>query len=188
VRPDGTIRHLESLGEVVRDDKGVPIRLLGICLDVTARKEAEKKLRDNEQSYRFLLKGVRDYAIYMLDAEGLVCSWNEGAERLKGYRAEDIIGCHFNVFLTSEARAAGVAEQVLAAALEKGQFEGQTYIVRRDGSSFFASVVLDAIRDEAGELIGFAKLVRDITVQHEAQVALEETREQLAQSQKMAAS
>jgi PAS domain S-box-containing protein len=187
VRPDGTIRHLESLGEVVRDDNGAPIRLLGICLDVTERKEAEKKLRDNEQSYRFLLKGVRDYAIYMLDAEGLVCSWNEGAERLKGYSAEDIIGCHFRVFLTEEARAAGVAEQVLAAALEKGQFEGETYVVRRDGSSFFASVVLDAIRNEAGEMIGFAKLVRDITLQHEAEVALEETREQLAQSQKMEA-
>ena len=186
-RPDGEIRYLQSVGEVVRDDRGAAIRMLGVCLDITDRKEAEKALRNSEQSYRILLKGVRDYAIYMLDTEGLVRSWNDGAERLKGYSAEQIIGRHYSVFLTEDARASGLAEQALAAAAANGQFEGQSYVVRRDGSKFFASVVLDAIRDEAGELIGFAKLVRDITAQREAQLALDETREQLAQSQKMEA-
>ncbi len=187
VRPDGEIRHLQSVGEVVRDDNGAAIRLLGICLDLTARKKAEEALRNSEQSYQFLLKGVRDYAIYMLDAAGNVRSWNESAERLKGYSAEEIIGRHFGIFLPVEERNSGLAEQVLSAATENGKFEGQTYVVRRDGSRFFANVILDAIRDEEDRLVGFAKLVRDITAQHEAQVTLDETREQLAQSQKMEA-
>ena len=187
VRPDGEIRHLQSVGEVVRDKNGAAIRLLGICLDLTARKQAEEALRHSEQSYHFLLKGVRDYAIYMLDVEGNVRSWNESAERLKGYSAEEIIGRHFGIFLPVEERNSGLAETVLAAAVENGKFEGQTYVVRRDGSRFFANVVLDAVRDEEGRLVGFAKLVRDITAQHEARLALDETREQLAQSQKMEA-
>jgi PAS domain S-box-containing protein len=187
IRPDGSIRHLQSIGEVVRDESGAPIRMLGICLDVTARREAESALRDSEQNYLFLLKGVRDYAIYMLDAEGRVKSWDEGAARLNGYSAGEIIGRHFEIFLPEEVRAAGLGEQALATAVEHGQFEGQTWLERKDGSRFFASAVMDAIRDDAGKLVGFAALVRDITVQHDAQLALEQTREQLAQSQKMEA-
>ncbi len=187
IRSDGNIRHLQSVGEVVRDDAGAPIRMLGICLDVTARREAESALRDSEQNYLFLLKGVRDYAIYMLDAEGRVKSWDEGAARVNGYSAGEIIGRHFEIFLPEEVRAAGLGEQALATAIEQGQFEGQTWLERKDGSRFFASVVMDAIRDDAGGLVGFAALVRDITVQHDAQLALEQTREQLAQSQKMEA-
>jgi PAS domain S-box-containing protein len=187
IRPDGGIRHLQSVGEVVRDDTGAPIRMLGICLDVTARREAESALRDSEQNYLFLLKGVRDYAIYMLDAEGRVKSWDEGAARVNGYSAGEIIGRHFEIFLSEEVRAAGLGEQALATAIEQGQFEGQTWFERKDGSRFFASVVIDAIRNDAGELVGFAALVRDITAQHEAQLTLEQTREQLAQSQKMEA-
>ncbi|MBI1203594.1 MAG: PAS domain-containing protein [Rhodopseudomonas sp.] len=187
IRPDGGLRYLHSVGEVVRDEHGAPVRMLGICLDVTARKQAEAALRDSEMNYRFLLKGVRDYAIYMLDADGLVRSWNDGATNLKGYSADEIVGRHYDVFLTDDVRASGLAGQALAIAARDGQFEGQTWVVRRDGSQFFASVVLDAIRNEDGALIGFAKLVRDITAQHEAQLALEATREQLAQSQKMEA-
>ena len=187
VRPDGGVRHLQSVGEVVRDENGVPIRMLGVCLDVTARREAEMALRDSEQNYQFLLKGVRDYAIYMLDADGRVSSWDEGAARIKGYTVSEIVGRHFEIFLAEEERAAGLGEKAIAAAAEHGQFEGQAWLVRKDGSRFFASVVIDAIRDEQGRLIGFAKLVRDITVQHDAQLALEQTREQLAQSQKMEA-
>jgi len=187
VRPDGGVRYLQSVGEIVRDDKGAPIRMLGVCLDVTARREAEVALRDSEQNYQFLLKGVRDYAIYMLDADGRVSSWDEGARRIKGYSASEIVGRHFEIFLAEEERAAGLGEKAIAAATDHGQFEGQAWLVRKDGSRFFASVVMDAIRDEQGRLIGFAKLVRDITVQHEARLALEQTREQLAQSQKMEA-
>jgi PAS domain S-box-containing protein len=187
VRPDGGLRHLQSVGEVVRDDSGAPIRMLGICLDVTQRHEAETALRDSEQNYRLLLKGARDYAIHTLDPDGRVSGWDEGAARLKGYTASEIMGRHFEIFLDEEARASGLGEKALTSAAEHGQFEGQAWMVRKDGGRFFASVVMDAVRNETGNLMGFSVLVRDITAQHEAQFALEQTREQLAQSQKMEA-
>jgi PAS domain S-box-containing protein len=187
IRPDGEIRHLHSLGEVVRDENGAAIRMLGICLDVTDRKQAERALQESELNYRMLLRGARDYAIYMLDVQGYVRSWNEGAQRLKGYTEGEIIGKHFRIFLPDEIRSSDIAEQALAAAGRDGQFEAQTWVVRKDGTPFFASVVIDAVRNDAGELIGFAKLIRDITLQHEAQLALEQSREQMAQAQKMEA-
>ncbi len=187
VRPDGGIRHLQSTGEIVRDENGAAVRMLGICLDVTERKQAESALRESEHSYQLLLKNVRDYAIYMLDTEGRVRNWSDGAQRLKGYSADEIVGRHFSVFLPEEARRVGMAEEALLTAAREGQFETQCWLVRKDGSRFYANVVMDAIRNDAGDLIGFAKLARDITAQHEQQVALEETREQLAQAQKMEA-
>jgi len=187
IRPDGSVRHLHSVGEVIRNENGAAVRILGICQDVTKRKEAERSLLDTEQNYRLLLKGVRDYAIYMLDAQGYVRSWNDGARRLKGYGASEIIGQHYRIFLPEPARSTDLAEQALAAAGREGKFETQLWVQRKDGSHFYANVVLDAIRSDAGELIGFAKLVRDITAQHNAQIALEQTREQLAQAQKMEA-
>jgi PAS domain S-box-containing protein len=186
VRPDGTIRHLQSTGEVVRSADGAALRVLGICVDVTERKRAEQALRDSEQSHRLLLKGARDYAIYMLDTDGRVRSWNEGAQRITGYEADEIVGRHFRAFLPEDA-GADAADLALLTAVREGQFEGELWLVRKDGSRFFAAVVMDAIRNEAGELLGFAKLTRDITEQREAQIALEQTREQLAQAQKMEA-
>ena len=187
VRPDGSIRHLHSTGEVIRAVNGAAIRMLGVCVDVTERKQAEQALRESEQSYRLLLKGVRDYAIYMLDADGRVHNWNEGARRIKGYSANEIIGEHFRAFFTEEDRAAGEPERALEIAAREGQYESQGWRVRKDGSRFYASAVIDAIHNDAGELVGFAKVTRDITAQREAQAALEETREQLAQAQKMEA-
>jgi PAS domain S-box-containing protein len=116
-----------------------------------------------------------------------VRTWSDGARRLKGYTPEEIIDRPFSVFLPEEVAPRIVAEQALETAAREGQFATQTWLVRKDGSRFFASVVMDAIHNEAGELTGFAKFVRDITAQHEAQIALEQTREQLAQSQKMEA-
>ena len=187
IRPDGSIRYLHSVGEVIRDERGAAVRLLGICQDVTERKEAERALHDSEQNYRLLLRGARDYAIYMLDVEGRVRSWNDGARRLKGYEADEILGRHFRIFLPQEVRAGDMADDALVTAAREGQFEAETWLVRKDGSRFYASVVMDAIRNDAGELIGFAKLTRDITTQHEAQIALEQAREQVAQAQKMEA-
>jgi PAS domain S-box-containing protein len=187
VRPDGGVRFLQSTGEVVRDDAGAPIRMLGVCLDVTERKRAERALRQSEQSYRLLLRGVRDYAIYMLDPRGHVLSWNAGAARIKGYEAEEIVGRNFEHFFIDEDRAAGEPARALEIAAREGQYESQGWRLRKDGSRFYSTSVIDAIRNDAGELVGFAKVTRDITEQREAQIALEETREQLAQAQKMEA-
>jgi PAS domain S-box-containing protein len=168
IRPDGSIRQLHSVGEVIRDENGAAIRMLGICQDVTERKQAERALQDSEQNYRLLLRGARDYAIYMLDVQGQVRSWNEGAQRLQGYAAEEIIGRHFRIFLPEEVRAGAMASDALITAAREDQFETETWLIRKDGSRFYANVVMDAIRNDAGELIGFAKLTRDITTQHEA--------------------
>ena len=161
--------------------------MLGICQDVTERKQAERALQDSEQNYRLLLRGARDYAIYMLDVQGRVRSWNVGAERLKGYTADEIIGRHFRIFLPEAVRGGEMPDDALVTAAREGQFDAETWLVRKDGSRFYGSVVMDAIRNDAGELIGFAKLVRDITAQHEAQLALEQAREQVSQAQKMEA-
>jgi len=187
VRGDGSVRHLHSVGEVIRDKNGGTIRMLGVCLDVTERKEAEAALRDSEQNVRMLLTGVRDYAIYMLDLDGHVRSWNAGAEQIKGYSADEIVGQHFRKFYTEEDRAQHVAENALVAAVRDGKYEAEGWLVRKDGSRFYANELIETIRDDAGELAGFAKITRDITAQHEAQVALDETREQLAQAQKIEA-
>jgi PAS domain S-box-containing protein len=187
IRPDGEIRYLQSVGEVIRDEKGTAQRMLGICLDVTERKRAESALRESEQNYQFLLKGVRDYAIYMLDTEGHIRSWSESAERIKGYSAEEIVGRHVSVFLPPEARALDMADQILVTAAREGQFEGESWLLRKDGSRFYGSIVMDAIRNDSGELVGFAKLIRDITKQHAAEIALDTAREQMAQAQKMEA-
>ena len=187
IRPDGGVRHLMSMGEVIRNANGEAQRLLGVCVDVTSRKKAEQALRESEQNFQLLLKGARDYAIYMLDTEGRVRSWNDGAERIKGYTADEVVGRHFRIFLPEEVRATDMADQALIAAARDGQFEADAWLVRKDGTRFYASVVMDAIRNEAGDLLGFAKLVRDITDQREAQMALAQAHEQMTQAQKMEA-
>lgn len=141
----------------------------------------------SEVSFRLLVQSVVDYAIFMLDTEGRVSSWNIGAERIKGYKSAEIIGRHFSTFYTDEDRKAGVPAQVLETARREGKYEGEGWRVRKDGSRFWASVVIDSIRDADGKLIGFAKVTRDMTDKREAQLRLEESRDQLFRSQKMEA-
>src|SRR5690349_18610570 len=123
----------------------------------------------------------------MLDPKGFVTSWNAGAERIKGYTTEEIVGQHFSKFYTEEDRANGVPKRVLETARTEGKFEGEGWRVRKDGSRFWANVVIDAIRDKKGKVIGFAKITRDLTEKREIQINLEESREQLFRSQKMEA-
>ncbi|HEY1506691.1 MAG TPA: PAS domain S-box protein [Stellaceae bacterium] len=155
--------------------------------DVTAEKAAAEKLLESERQFRLLVEGLTDYAIIMLDRNGYISKWNAGAQRIKGYTADEIIGKHFSVFYTQEDRASGVPEQALAAACEEGRYEVESWRVRQNGERFRASVVMDAIRDNGGEIVGFAKITRDITERHEAQLALQRAQEQLAQSQKIEA-
>ena len=137
--------------------------------------------------FELLVRSIVDYAIYMLDPQGHVSSWNAGAERIKGFTAEEIVGKHFSTFYTVEDRGGGVPAKVLETARQEGRFEGEGWRVRKDGSRFWASVVVDAIRGEDGEIVGFAKITRDMTEKREAQLKLEESREQLFRSQKMEA-
>ena len=115
-----------------------------------------------DDPFRLLVQSIVDYAIYMLDTNGIVTSWNAGAERIKGFQTEEIVGKHFSTFYTEEDREAGVPEKVLETARREGKFEGEGWRVRKDGTRFWASVVLDAIKDETGELVGFAKITRDM--------------------------
>lgn len=140
-----------------------------------------------EVPFRLLVQSVIDYAIFMLDPQGKVSSWNVGAERIKGYKAEEIIGKHFSNFYTKEDRKTGVPAKVLETALREGRYEGEGWRVRKDGSRFWASVIIDRIQDERGKMVGFAKVTRDMTEKREAQLRLEESREQLFRSQKMEA-
>jgi PAS domain S-box-containing protein len=142
---------------------------------------------NTDDPYRLLVQSILDYAIYMLDTRGHVTSWNPGAERIKGYSAEEIIGQHFSRFYTEEDRTSGVPKRALETAAREGKFESEAWRVRKDGSRFWASVVIDSIRDEKGELIGFAKITRDMTEKREAEQGLNELREQLYRSQKMEA-
>ena len=151
------------------------------------RKRTEEALVDTERHFRMLVEGVTDYAIFMLDPNGRITSWNSGAQRIKGYTPEQIIGQHFSQFYTEEDRKRGEPERSLQMAAEKGKYEREGWRVRRDGSVFWASIVMDAIRDDRGTLIGFAKVTRDITEKRNAGIALDKVREELAQAQKMEA-
>src|SRR5918994_5288318 len=132
-----------------------------------------------DQQFRLLVSSVTDYAIYLLDGAGRVTSWNPGAERIKGYRADEIIGRHFSQFYVPEDRARGIPEAALAHARRDGRFEGEGWRLRKDGSRFWALAVIDAVRDDAGEVVGFAKITRDISERRAIEERLRESEERL---------
>jgi PAS domain S-box-containing protein len=143
----------------------------------------ERDLFESERSFRLLVEGVTDYALYMLDPSGTITSWNVGGQRIKGYSPREIVGQHFSRFYTEADRANGKPARALRIAQEQGRYEEEGWRVRKDGTFFWASVVIDPIR-EAGKLVGFAKITRDITERREAQLKLEQMQKQLAESQK----
>ncbi|MGR9376717.1 PAS domain S-box protein (plasmid) [Rhizobium leguminosarum] len=186
-RKDGTRFWAHVIIDPIRRPSGELIGYAKITRDLTERRAAEQTIRQSEEQFRRLVQGVSDYAIYMLDPDGNVSSWNFGAERIKGYRPQEIIGRHFSTFYTPEDREAGLPETALSLARAEGRFEREGWRVRKDGSRFWASVVIDVIRDDDGDVLGFAKITRDITEKMETQRALEQAREELFQSQKMEA-
>ena len=187
VRKDGTKFWAYVVIDPIRNSAGGLIGFAKITRDLTERRKAETNLRESQQQFRLLVQGVTDYAIYLLSPEGYVSSWNPGAQRIKGYAPEEIIGQHFSRFYTEEDRQAGLPQQTIAIATSEGRFEREGWRLRKDGTKFFANVVVDAIHNPDGSLLGFAKITRDITERTKAERALEEAREALLQSQKMEA-
>ena len=204
-RPDGTRVHLLPHPTPLHDSSGALVGAVNMLVDITERKQAEEairqlnetleqrveqrsqlmaqaftELRASEKRFRLLVQGVADYAIFMLDPNGFVTNWNAGAARIKGYAAEEIIGRHFSQFYTEEDRQDGLPERVLETARRTGKYEAEGWRVRKDGTRFWANVVIDAIHDGTGRLIGFAKITRDLTERKAAE-------EQLRQAQKMEA-
>jgi len=160
---------------------------VGCLRDLSVRQALQQELRESSRQFQLLVGAITDYAIYMLDPEGRVTTWNAGAERIKGYTADEIIGQHFSRFYSDEDQSAGVPARMLRQAAEEGKAAAEGWRVRKDGSQFAASAVIEAIHNDAGRLIGFAKITRDITAQREAQEMLERAREQLLQAGKMEA-
>ena len=187
VRKDGTHFWANVVIDPIRDQRGEIVGFAKITRDLTERRATEEQLRQSEEQFRILIQAVTDYAIYMLDPKGMVASWNAGAERIKGYTAAEIVGKHFSLFYTADSRAKGDPEQALAEAARDGRFERVGRRVRKDGTEFWANVVIDPIRNAKGEVIGFAKVTRDITERINAEQELERARELLFQSQKMEA-
>jgi PAS domain S-box-containing protein len=187
VRKDGTRFWAQSVIDAVRNEHGDLIGFAKITRDITERREAQEALAQSERQFRMLVDGVIDYAIYMLDPNGIITNWNAGAQRIKQYRADEIIGQHFSKFFTEADRKAGLPARVLQAAAATGRFESEGLRVRKNGETFWANAVIDAIRDEKGDLVGYAKITRDITERRAAQASLQKAQEQLAQSQRMEA-
>jgi PAS domain S-box-containing protein len=184
VRKDGS----KFLASVVIDALYEGDELVGfakITRDITEQNKAADSLRESERHFRLLVNGVTDYALYMLDPTGVVTNWNVGAQRIKGYRPEEIIGQHFSRFYSNADQAAGRPARALRLALESGRYEEEGWRVRKDGTFFWASVVIDPIRDDENRLVGFAKITRDITERREAQQEMEKLQLKLAQSQKL---
>jgi PAS domain S-box-containing protein len=185
-RKDGS----KFLASVVIDaiyEDGNLIGFAKITRDITERKNAQFALNDSESKFRLLVSGVTDYALYMLDPNGIVTNWNAGGQRIKGYSAEEIVGQHFSRFYTDADQSNGRPARALRLAETNGRYEEEGWRVRKNGSFFWASVVIDPIRDDSGKLLGFAKITRDITERREAQQKLEKVQRQLAESQKLEA-
>jgi PAS domain S-box-containing protein len=204
-RPDGARVHLLPHPTPLHDSSGALIGAVNVLADITERKQAEDairqlnetleqrveqrsqlmmqaftELRASEDRFRLLVQGVADYAIFMLDPNGFVTNWNAGAARIKGYTAEEIVGHHFSRFYAEEDQQRRLPQTVLETARRTGKYEAEGWRVRKDGTKFWANVVIDAIHDGSGQLIGFAKITRDLTER-------KATEEQLRQAQKMEA-
>jgi PAS domain S-box-containing protein len=184
IRKDGT-RFLASVVIDAIYEHGELIGFAKITRDISERQSAQSALHDSERNFSLLVNGVTDYALYMLNPDGYVSSWNAGGQRIKGYTPSEIIGQHFSRFYSDSDQAAGRPARALSIARESGRYEEEGWRVRKDGTFFWASVIIDPIRDDAGRLVGFAKITRDITERRDAQVELAQVQQQLAQSQKM---
>jgi PAS domain S-box-containing protein len=171
----------------VIDARGRPLYIFLQVQDVTRQLAAEEELRRTEARFKLLVEAVEDYAIFMLDPTGYISSWNAGAERINGYAAEEIIGEHFRVFYPHQQQQSRHPEFELGQALQHGSYEEEGWRVRKDGSSYWASVTITPVRDPGGELVGFAKVTRDTTERREMLQRLEEANRQLEEANRQLA-
>jgi PAS domain S-box-containing protein len=179
IRKDGSRFWANVVISALRNDDGELVGFSNVTRDLTERRAQEAALRRNEQRFRMLVEGVKDYAIFMLDSNGLVTSWNAGAQKLKGYEAGEIIGSHLSRFYPPDAIERGWPDHELRMAAMDGRFEDDGWRIRKDGSRFWASVVITALRDEEGVLLGFSKITRDLTERKQVERKLTESEEQL---------
>ncbi|MET4297146.1 PAS domain S-box-containing protein [Bradyrhizobium sp. LB8.2] len=187
VRKDGSRFWASVVIDAVRDESGHLVGFAKVTRDITERQQAHEELLASEGRYRQLIEAVVDYAIFQVDPLGHVTTWNPGAQRIKGYTPPEIIGRHFSAFYTPEDVELGVPQSALSEAREHGRFETEGWRMRKDGSRFWASVVIDRINDDAGNIVGFAKVTRDVTDRKRAQDELKQVQQQLAASQKLEA-
>jgi PAS domain S-box-containing protein len=178
-RRDGSFVTVASSWTLQRDDSGEPVSVIEINHDITTRKRDEETLRASEERFRLIVDAVEDYALLMLNPSGYIVSWNAGAERIKGYRTDEVIGRHFSLFYTPEDIQAGKPQKALQIARETGHYSEEGPRVRKDGTRFLADVDLRAIRDGAGELRGFVKVTRNITERRKAEQEVKDSRERL---------
>jgi PAS domain S-box-containing protein len=183
LRKDGTRFWANVVITALRDESGTLVGFAKVTRDLTQRRNAEQSLRESEERFRLLVQVVRDYAIFMLDPSGIVSSWNEGAERIKQYTAGEIIGRHFSAFYTPEDLAAGKPARELEVAQAEGRVEDEGWRVRKDGTRFWANVVITAVRDAKGTLVGFTKVTRDLTERRQAEFRAVEAARRIAEAE-----
>lgn len=181
VRKDGTRFWASVVIDALRDDSGELLGFAKITRDIDEKRAARLALMESENRFRLLVQGVTDYAIYMLSPNGVITNWNSGAERIKGYAAAEVIGTHFSRFYSPEDQVLNEPQRALDTASHCGRFEAEGWRIRKDGTKFRAHVIIDAIRDDQGQLIGFAKVTRDIT----QRIELEGTQAALQHSQRL---
>jgi PAS domain S-box-containing protein len=169
LRKDGSHFWADVVITALRDQEGKLVGFGKVTRDLTARRRQDEALRESEERFRLLVQGVRDYAIFMLDPTGHVTTWNDGAHRIKGYTAQEIIGKHFSIFYTAEDLATNKPARELEIASATGVYEEEGWRLRKDGSRFWANVVITALRHSDGTLAGFAKVTRDLTERRAAQ-------------------
>lgn len=186
-RPDnGQVRWIAGKGKFLRDVGGHPTRMIGVNYDITRTKEAQELLRAGDERFRLLVDAIKDYAIHMLDTRGRVSSWNEGAHRLWGYTADEIVGSDFSVFYTPEDLAARMPDRSLRIAESKGRFASEGWRVRKDGSRFWAEVLITPMRSTTGSITGYARVTRDLTEKKMVEDSLRETQARLLAAQDIA--
>jgi PAS domain S-box-containing protein len=179
VRKDGSLFWASVTLSAVRDEAGQLTGFLKITRDLTDKKRAEDALKESEEKFRLMVEAVKDYAVFMLDPNGLIMSWNPGAERIKGYRSDEIVGSHFSRFYPAADVEARKPDKELEIAVSEGRYQEEGWRVRKGGTTFWASVTITPVRDAQGKLRGFAKVTQDLTARRQA----EEQRLQLLREQ-----